>query len=79
MSEAPLHAIVADHVFDGSAVRERTAVVLDGARIADVVAVADLPQTVSTRVLPQGAWLAPGFIDVQVNGGGDVLFEMLQS
>jgi len=74
MSEAPLHAIVADHVFDGSAVRERTAVVLDGARIADVVALADLPQTVSTRVLPQGAWLAPGFIDVQVNGGGDVLF-----
>jgi len=24
--------------------------------------------------LPEGAWLAPGFIDVQVNGGGDVLF-----
>ena len=24
--------------------------------------------------LPDGAWLAPGFIDVQVNGGGDVLF-----
>ena len=22
----------------------------------------------------QGAWLAPGFIDMQVNGGGDVLF-----
>jgi N-acetylglucosamine-6-phosphate deacetylase len=26
------------------------------------------------RRLPDGAWLAPGFIDVQVNGGGDVLF-----
>jgi N-acetylglucosamine-6-phosphate deacetylase len=74
MSEAPLHAIVADHVFDGSAVREHAAVLLDGARIADVVALADLPRTVSTRVLPKGAWLAPGFIDVQVNGGGDVLF-----
>ena len=24
--------------------------------------------------LPEGAWLAPGFIDLQVNGGGDVLF-----
>jgi N-acetylglucosamine-6-phosphate deacetylase len=24
--------------------------------------------------LPEGAWLAPGFIDCQVNGGGDVLF-----
>jgi N-acetylglucosamine-6-phosphate deacetylase len=24
--------------------------------------------------LPRGAWLAPGFVDLQVNGGGDVLF-----
>ena len=24
--------------------------------------------------MPAGAWLAPGFIDMQVNGGGDVLF-----
>jgi N-acetylglucosamine-6-phosphate deacetylase len=24
--------------------------------------------------LPEGTWLAPGFIDLQVNGGGDVLF-----
>jgi N-acetylglucosamine-6-phosphate deacetylase len=29
---------------------------------------------VLTQVLPEGAWLAPGFIDIQVNGGGDVLF-----
>jgi N-acetylglucosamine-6-phosphate deacetylase len=26
------------------------------------------------RKLSEGAWLAPGFLDVQVNGGGDVLF-----
>jgi len=26
------------------------------------------------RAMPDGVWLAPGFIDVQVNGGGDVLF-----
>ena len=26
-----------------------------------------------TRTLPDGAWLAPGFIDIQVNGGGDIL------
>jgi N-acetylglucosamine-6-phosphate deacetylase len=74
MNRLGLHAIAADHVFDGAAVRERTAVVIDGARIADVVATTDLPRTISTRVLPQGAWLAPGFIDLQVNGGGDVLF-----
>jgi N-acetylglucosamine-6-phosphate deacetylase len=28
----------------------------------------------SVHVLPEGTWLAPGFIDLQVNGGGDVLF-----
>jgi N-acetylglucosamine-6-phosphate deacetylase len=74
MSGPVLHAIAADHVFDGTVVRERTAVIVDGAGIADVVPVADLPRTISIRVLPEGAWLAPGFIDLQVNGGGDVLF-----
>ena len=33
-----------------------------------------MPSDVPTDVLPAGAWLAPGFIDIQVNGGGDVLF-----
>jgi len=74
MSGPVLHAIAADHVFDGTVVRERTAVIVDGAGIADLVPVADLPRTISIRVLPEGAWLAPGFIDLQVNGGGDVLF-----
>ncbi len=74
MSKPPLHAIAADHVFDGTDVRERTAVIVDGTRIADLVPTADLPRTISTRALPEGAWLAPGFIDLQVNGGGDVLF-----
>lgn len=74
MNRPGLHAIAADHVFDGAVVRERTAVVVDGARIADLVATTDLPRTISIHALPEGAWLAPGFIDVQVNGGGDVLF-----
>src|SRR5437588_7679400 len=34
----------------------------------------DLPAAMPRRDLPEGIWLAPGFIDVQVNGGGDVLF-----
>jgi N-acetylglucosamine-6-phosphate deacetylase len=34
----------------------------------------ELPRTIPIRKLPHGAWLAPGFIDLQVNGGGDVLF-----
>jgi N-acetylglucosamine-6-phosphate deacetylase len=74
MTGSGLYAIAADHVFDGAVMRERTAVVMDGARILDLVPTTDLPRTMSIRAMPEGAWLAPGFIDVQVNGGGDVLF-----
>src|SRR5215831_5488490 len=74
MKRPGLHAIAADHVFDGTVVRERTAVVVDGAHIVDLVPTSELPRTMSTRALPDDAWLAPGFIDLQVNGGGDVLF-----
>jgi N-acetylglucosamine-6-phosphate deacetylase len=69
-----LHAIAADYVFDGAAVRERTALVVDGSHIVELVPRADLPRNLPIHVLPEGAWLAPGFIDLQVNGGGDVLF-----
>jgi N-acetylglucosamine-6-phosphate deacetylase len=74
MKEPKLQAIVADRVFDGAAVREHTAVIIDGSRIADLVPAATLSPGVSIHNLPEGAWLAPGFIDLQVNGGGDVLF-----
>lgn len=74
MTGSGLYAVAADHVFDGAVVRERTAVVMDGARILDLVPTTDLPRTTSIRAMPEGAWLAPGFIDLQVNGGGDVLF-----
>lgn len=74
MTGSGVYAIAADHVFDGAVMRERTAVIMDGARILDLVPTTDLPRTMSIRAMPEGAWLAPGFIDLQVNGGGDVLF-----
>ena len=74
MKGSGLNAIAADHVFDGTVVRDRTAVVVDGARIVDLVPTSELPRTMSIRALPDDAWLAPGFVDLQVNGGGDVLF-----
>jgi N-acetylglucosamine-6-phosphate deacetylase len=67
-------AIAADHVFDGEALRDDFAVVVEGARIAHLVPRDGVPSDIAVRLLPSGAWLAPGFIDVQVNGGGDVLF-----
>ena len=73
MSDAQLKAVMADRVFDGAMVHERTAVVIEGARILALLPAADLPRAIRTQTLPEGHWLAPGFIDLQVNGGGDVL------
>jgi N-acetylglucosamine-6-phosphate deacetylase len=67
-------ALIADHVFDGTVVRSAMAVVIDGAQIRALVPRNDLPASIPATTLPAGSWLAPGFIDVQVNGGGDVLF-----
>jgi N-acetylglucosamine-6-phosphate deacetylase len=66
-------AIAADHVFDGVVVHRNAAVVIDGAQVAGIMPRDEVPSGVVVRAL-DGAWLAPGFIDIQVNGGGDVLF-----
>jgi N-acetylglucosamine-6-phosphate deacetylase len=58
-------------LFDGEAFRDGAAVLIDGARIAAVGADADMPSEVP-RIAVDGL-LAPGFVDVQVNGGGGVL------
>ena len=71
---ASVHAVAAHHVFDGLALHEDTAVLIDGDRIAAIVPRSEVPGTIPVRELPDNAWLAPGFIDIQVNGGGDVLF-----
>jgi N-acetylglucosamine-6-phosphate deacetylase len=67
-------ALIADHVFDGTVVLSDMAVVIDGAQIFALVPRGELAASMPATTLPTGVWLAPGFIDVQVNGGGDVLF-----
>jgi N-acetylglucosamine-6-phosphate deacetylase len=74
MREPSRHAVAARYVFDGFMVHENAAVMVEGARIIAVVPRADLPGNLRVQALPNGAWLAPGFIDLQVNGGGDTLF-----
>ena len=49
------------------------AVIIDADKISAIVADADLPADVATFDL-NGRTLVPGFIDVQVNGGGNRLF-----
>jgi N-acetylglucosamine-6-phosphate deacetylase len=74
MSAPIRHAIGADTVFDGLKVRQNCAVVVEDSRIISLVSRGDLSPSLPLHALPKGAWLAPGFIDCQVNGGGDVLF-----
>ena len=73
MTEAKF-AIFAPTLFDGEALRRDCSVVIEGSRIAGIAPRREVPAGVPLRELPDGCWLAPGFIDVQVNGGGDVLF-----
>ncbi|HEX9534768.1 MAG TPA: N-acetylglucosamine-6-phosphate deacetylase [Stellaceae bacterium] len=67
-------AIAADHVFDGTRLRHDCAVVIEASRIRALTNRNELPAAIPSHRLPRGAWLVPGFIDTQVNGGGDVLF-----
>lgn len=65
-------ALTGARVFDGERMLDRAAVVIEGGRIAAVGPEADLPAKVECRRIE--GLLAPGFVDVQVNGGGGVLF-----
>jgi len=59
-------------IFDGERFLDDHALVVEGERIAAIVPYAERPQG-AVRDLA-GGLLAPGYIDVQVNGGGGVLF-----
>ncbi len=68
-----MKALTGGQVFDGETIRPGLAVLVAGASIAAVVPERDVPTT-AERVPLDGGLLAPGFIDLQVNGGGGVLF-----
>lgn len=60
-------------IFDGASLASGKAMVLDGARVEGVVAPDVLPSDIDVIAL-NGGTLMPGFIDLQVNGGGGVMF-----
>jgi len=65
-------ALTGARIFDGARLVDGAAVIIDGAAIQAVVREAELADTIERR--PVDGLLAPGFVDVQVNGGGGVLF-----
>jgi N-acetylglucosamine-6-phosphate deacetylase len=70
-SPAPF-TIAAPQLFDGTALRGPGLVTVTDGRIEAVSFTGAAPA--GTIALPPDTILAPGFIDIQVNGGGDVLF-----
>ncbi|MFO1125743.1 MAG: N-acetylglucosamine-6-phosphate deacetylase [Methylocystis sp.] len=74
MSGMSRYAVAADIVFDGKSKHDDFAVVIEDGQIAALTRRSDVPSSVEIYTVPKGTWLAPGFIDIQVNGGGDVLF-----
>jgi N-acetylglucosamine-6-phosphate deacetylase len=61
-------------LFTGDQIIDGHAVVIDGARITAVVPLADAPGDARTLRLAADTLLVPGFLDLQVNGAGGVLF-----
>ncbi|MBT3172462.1 MAG: N-acetylglucosamine-6-phosphate deacetylase, partial [Rhodospirillaceae bacterium] len=68
-----MHALTNCHIHTGSSSLEGHAVLIDGRQIVEIVAAEEIP-TDATIMDLDGGHLAPGFIDVQVNGGGGVMF-----
>ncbi|MEH6519480.1 MAG: N-acetylglucosamine-6-phosphate deacetylase, partial [Halioglobus sp.] len=66
------YAITAPTLFDGHTFHTDHCVVIEGERITEVLPTEKLPNGMERQVLTEGI-LAPGFIDIQVNGGGGVM------
>lgn len=68
-----LTAVTAAHIFDGIDWFEDKALLVENERVVGVVPVSEIPSDAS-RVDYDEQLIAPGFIDLQVNGGGGVRF-----
>ena len=65
-------------IFDGSEWHEGCALVIEGDRVATIMATTTLPAGHNIQHLPGGI-ITPGFVDLQVNGGGGVMLNEDQS
>lgn len=68
-----MYALVNCDVYTGDSVEYDKAVVVDGAKVIDLVDYEALDSSIERTDL-RGLSVAPGFIDLQVNGGGGILF-----
>src|SRR5580692_96459 len=72
-ARSPKFAISADRIFDGYRWHDNAVLLIDRGVVLGIApcdsGAADWP----IEVMPPGTMLAPGFIDLQVNGGGGIL------
>lgn len=68
-----MYAIINGKIIDGHKLIKNQAIIIEQNIIAKIVSLQDVPTTLE-KVDVQGAYIAPGFIDLQVNGCGGVLF-----
>jgi len=66
-----LHAFAGARIFDGDRIHDDMALLVEDGRISALVRPGDLPDAPTTDL--GGGLLAPGFVDLQVNGGGGVM------
>ncbi len=70
--------IKAPTIFDGEKFHRASALKLVNNLVQSIVLQTDIPNSVSIKTYDDGL-IAPGFVDVQVNGGGGVLLNDVQS
>ncbi len=67
-----LTALLAPEIFDGQTLHHDKAILIDDGIISAIIPQNDVPVTAQTKRF--SGMLLPGFLDLQVNGGGGVLF-----
>ncbi|TYC53025.1 N-acetylglucosamine-6-phosphate deacetylase [Rhodobacterales bacterium] len=71
-TSSTLRALKGADIFDGETMRKDAAVLIDADKVKAIVSSADIPAAAAVTNLDGGV-IVPGYVDLQVNGGGGVM------
>jgi N-acetylglucosamine-6-phosphate deacetylase len=69
-----ISALIDAEIFDGNRQLSHYALIIDGPTIRDLAPAAHLPDDIEQVISLKDHSIVPGYIDLQINGGGGVLF-----